>query len=67
MEDEGMLVGTEYRKWYSAEKIRTERGRPKDLPGGAGSRRYTSWMMVYIVGSGDLHKMSQYLGTKAVL
>jgi hypothetical protein len=51
MEDEGVLVGTEYRKWYSAEKIRTERGRPKDLPGGAGSRRYTSWMMVYIVGS----------------
>jgi hypothetical protein len=51
MEDEGMFAGTEYRKWYLAEKIRTERGRPENLPRGAGSRRYTSCMMVYIVGS----------------
>lgn len=58
----------EYRKWYIAENMRTGRGRPEDPVGAAGSgARNTSWIMVYTVGSGDLHKVSQYFGTRAVL
>lgn len=58
MEDGGVHACIEYRKWYSAEKIRTGRGQPEDLPRGTGSRRYTSWMMVYIVGSWGTNHIS---------
>lgn len=62
----GARADAGYLKWYIAEKMRTGRGRPEAVEAGGSGARYTSWMIVYTVGSGDLHKVSQYLGTRGV-